>query len=596
MTVIKIKRGDTVPSTSNLQSFEIGFNKTANDLYINNNGTITRLGIKVLTGTSAPASGTGTNNDIYVQYSTSGNDTTIDSFFVKLSGAWVALPAGGASVLMGTTDPTAAMGEDGNLYVKYHTESNVPVVDAFFVKISGAWASVSTSGGAVYLELTQVQYDALSTAEKNNGTIYFVTDGVPTIPKGVFVGTCSTAAATAAKEVVVSADQNFVLEKGVVVAVKFVNTNTAYNVTISVNGGMAYPIYYNVAQYTSNSTSVTGYANTIIYYMWDGTYWCWYNINKFSSYSAMSLAEAEAGTATNGRSIQATVLKDAIKYHALHGIYVGTCSTAGETAAKQVTVDSSQNFKLEVGTTIAVKYSNMSASGAGGITISVNSGTAYPVWYDGAQYTDDRPRVCGYPDHYIVYTFDGSYWVWVSCDNEIDYSNMTNAQAEDGTGSNAQTISPSTLKHAVQYHAIPQVNGTERIVGKLGNDTLYEKVYVFSRSDMQGGSQSNSRITGVFVLDDINYDKIMLTDGQLINGDPDSSLSVLSMPLPIASTNNVYCRVQIQKSIPADPSTPPSYDGLPFVYFDCTYNASLINPKLNSMTWVFTVRYTKLSS
>lgn len=461
MTVYKVKRGDTVPSTSNLQSFEIGFNKTANDLYINNNGTIIRLGIKVLTGTSAPASNIGTNNDIYVQYSVSGNDTIIDSFFVKLSGAWVALPAGGASVLMGTTDPTAAIGEDGNLYVKYHTENNVPVVDAFFVKISGAWASVSTSGGAVYLELTQAQYDVLSPAEKNNGIIYFVTDGVPNIPKGMFVG---------------------------------------------------------------------------------------------------------------------------------------TCATAGTTAAKQVIIDSSQNFKLEVGTTIAVKYSNTSASGVGGITISVNGGIAYPVWYDGAQYTDDSPRICGYPDHYIVYTFDGSYWVWISYDNEIRYTNMTSAQAEAGTGFDAQTIDSSTLKHAVQYHAIPQVDGNERVVGKLGNDTLYEKVFTFTYSDMQGGSQTNSRITGVFVLENISYDKIMLTDAQLINGSPDDTFSVLSMPLPIASTNNVYCRVQIQKSIPADPSTPPSYDGLPFVYFDCTYNASLINPKLNYITWVFTIRYTKLSS
>jgi len=177
MTVIKIKRGSTVPTTSNLESYELGFvtSPGAENLYINNGGTIIRLGIKVITGTSAPTT-QGVDNDIYVQYSTSGNDTEIDAVFVKVSGSWIELPTGGASVLMGTTDPTAAIGEDGNLYVKYHVDSNVPSVDGFFVKISGTWASVSSGGGAGYLELTQAQYDALTPAQKMNGTIYFITD------------------------------------------------------------------------------------------------------------------------------------------------------------------------------------------------------------------------------------------------------------------------------------------------------------------------------------------------------------------------------------------------------------------------------------
>lgn len=177
MTVIKIKRGSTVPTTSNLESYELGFVTSTDDLYINNNGTITRLGIKVLSGTDTPSAVTGADNDIYIKYSTSGNDTTIDTVYIKMSGSWIALPTGGASVLMGTTDPTAAIGEDGNLYIKYHTESNVPIVDGFYVKISGVWATVSSGGGgATYLELTQAQYDALSSAQKNNGTIYFITD------------------------------------------------------------------------------------------------------------------------------------------------------------------------------------------------------------------------------------------------------------------------------------------------------------------------------------------------------------------------------------------------------------------------------------
>ena len=42
------------------------------------------------------------------------------------------------------------------------------------------WVEVgSGEGNASYLELTQAEYDALTPAEKNNGTIYFITDPTP---------------------------------------------------------------------------------------------------------------------------------------------------------------------------------------------------------------------------------------------------------------------------------------------------------------------------------------------------------------------------------------------------------------------------------
>lgn len=41
---IKIKRGASAPSTANLQSYELGFDTTNKILYINNNGTITKIG------------------------------------------------------------------------------------------------------------------------------------------------------------------------------------------------------------------------------------------------------------------------------------------------------------------------------------------------------------------------------------------------------------------------------------------------------------------------------------------------------------------------------------------------------------------------
>ena len=269
-------------------------------------------------------------------------------------------------------------------------------------------------------------------------------------------------------------------------------------------------------------------------------------------------------------------------------VYIGTCETAAGTASKAVTVSADQNFVLEKGATIAIKFANSNT--ASNVTFSINSGTAYPVYYNTSTYTLSNNNVLGVASRYSFYVFDGSYWVWSGMSYFYSYSNMTQAEAEAATVATGRLMPPTVLKQAIQYHAIPQVDGNERIVGKLGNDTLYEKVFTFSYSDMQGGSQDESKVTGVFVLDSgINYKNIMITDGQLINTTPNNSFNVWSMPLPIASASGVYCRVQIQKSY----ATPPAYDGIPFIFFDATYNAAQIFGNKLNMLWVFTIRYTK---
>lgn len=132
--------------------------------------------ISTIFGTLEPTSSVGKNGDIYLK-TASGSITAV---YAKVDNTWLALPTGGgggATVYVGTTDPDSSLGENGNLYAKYHTDVT-PVVDAFFVKISGSWASVSTGGGGglVGLELTYAQYEALTPAEKLNGTVYFITD------------------------------------------------------------------------------------------------------------------------------------------------------------------------------------------------------------------------------------------------------------------------------------------------------------------------------------------------------------------------------------------------------------------------------------
>lgn len=76
-------------------------------------------------------------------------DTTAKSIF----GAINELAAGGggsAVILTGTTAPAAGTGSDGNLYIQYTegTGGAPDIVDAFFVKLDGEWVTVSTGGGS----------------------------------------------------------------------------------------------------------------------------------------------------------------------------------------------------------------------------------------------------------------------------------------------------------------------------------------------------------------------------------------------------------------------------------------------------------------
>lgn len=80
-----------------------------------------------------------------------------------------------------------------------------------------------------------------------------------------FYGTCSTAAATAAKVVTLSNTVGWNLVPGVVIGVKFTYNNSATSVTLNVNGSGAKSIYFGNAVYTGSVAQITGYANYIIY-------------------------------------------------------------------------------------------------------------------------------------------------------------------------------------------------------------------------------------------------------------------------------------------------------------------------------------------
>jgi len=232
--------------------------------------------------------------------------------------------------------------------------------------------SASVSGSTLTLSLF-----GTSTTFSNNRRAYY--------------GTCSTAAATAAKVVTLSNTAGWELVAGTIVGIKFTNSNTATSVTLNVNSTGAKSIQYNGSTYTSSSADVCGTASRVTYYMYDGTYWAWlgsgYIIN--STYSAISLDEITTGTATTGRLITAKVANDWLhtKPHTVSGIWTHNASIVlpsgsyiygvNETSGSMLHFDGTRTIIGSVGATSTVATHIRSITGHA--TIGTSSTATYTI-------------------------------------------------------------------------------------------------------------------------------------------------------------------------------------------------------------------------
>ena len=93
--------------------------------------------------------------------------------------------------------------------------------------------------------------------------------------RDTFNGICASAATTVNKVVRLIDDRGWELRPGVIIGVKYENSNTASNCTINVNGSGNIPIWYNDSAYSGSSNIIYGKANRTIFYQYNGSYWCW---------------------------------------------------------------------------------------------------------------------------------------------------------------------------------------------------------------------------------------------------------------------------------------------------------------------------------
>lgn len=210
-------------------------------------------------------------------------------------------------------------------------------------------------------------------------------------------GSCSTAAATAAKTVTLDDSMSFTLEKGASVFVKFTNSNTASNPTLAVNGTTAKSIYRYGSTVPGTTAKTSWQANSVVHLVYDGSAWIMVGwLNDDSTYTNASLGQG-----------------------------YGTCTTAEATAAKVVTLS---NYALTTGGIVAVKFTYGLCASA---TMNINSKGAKSIFIDGAAVTaTTAKRVLAGDIAYFIY--DGTQYQFLGTDKaerkfDINYRASDNA-------------------------------------------------------------------------------------------------------------------------------------------------------------------------
>lgn len=252
---------------------------------------------------------------------------------------------------------------------------------------------------------------------------------------GAYYGTCTTAAATAEKVVTLKDSDGFGLVEGVIIGVKFSYTNTADNAKLNVNKSGAKSIWYNSSVYTGHDGSITGYANRIYYYMYDGTNWVFVNnssncVNNSNTYTS------------------------------------AYCETAAATAAKAATMTYytlTANRYLHFN----IRYANTAASA---LTMNVNSQGAKPIYINGTASSSSNHTL---PAGSYIAFYDGTNW-YFRTDGKLPAKIDGDAATVNGH-SVAKDVPSNAVFTDTTYTAATTAPGNVASTSAVGTSTNYAR-------------------------------------------------------------------------------------------------------------------------
>ena len=356
----------------------------------------------------------------------------------------------------------------------------------------------------VLLSATATDGDYTGVVKKNTNLKYNASTGNFQVPKingvdvgsapeftdiKVLYGTCSTAGSVPDKKVVLSGTtltdaQYSSLPVGIFLCVKFDNTNSASNCTLSIVNNATTPtkytaptsIYYNASVYTGSSQFACGYANRHNYYVWDGTYWVWVTRGVETEFSNMSASELVTGTSTNQRTVRADYLNEGIQDLITQNAWA-TKNTAVITATSESHADLN-DYKTPG------NYSSASSSVSQYIDNAPTTSAGFNLIVMRIANGDSRLRQIVFVNAgtaiYTRYYSSSSWSSWVNI--ATTYNALTASALKTGTATTLRTVRADYLNDGIKQIAQERVESSNTAidVGKssgysiMGDLPVYE--------------------------------------------------------------------------------------------------------------------------
>ena len=262
-----------------------------------------------------------------------------------------------------------------------------------------------------------------------------------------YYGTCSTAAATAAKTVSLS---GFSLFTGATVAVMFSNGNTAANPTLNINSTGAKPIYYRNAALTSSTAGIIS-KNGVYLFVYSGSYW-----RLVGDVGSIAISEV-ADKLSTPRTI------DGVSFDGSADIvHFGMCSTAAATAAKYVSIP---GLQVKKGSVAFVYF--VVGNSAESPTLNVNNtGAEVIIDHGGALTGNKKNYIHSRATYCFVYT-GGSWELNTNIDTRLNTVSFTNADSTSPTAWTDVSVLSNGLTHSDLFNRISTMFKNVRYLYKL---------------------------------------------------------------------------------------------------------------------------------
>ena len=411
------------------------------------------------------------------------NGSTAKTVNITPSGIGAAASSHGTHVTYSTSAPlvagTAAVGSANNVARGDH--------------VHPAQTSVSGNAGTATKLATArtIQIGNKSNTFDGSANITYTLSDIGAAPAShgqhAVYGTCETAAATAEKAITISGS-GFSLAAGQMIAVKFTASNTASNVKFNVNSTGAKPIWYNNAEYTGNSNRVTGYANAIMTYVYNGSHWVWVSsgVDNNTTYSNVALGHGYA-----------------------------TCDTAEATAAKVGTLSS---YALTKGGIVAVKFSYAVPASA---TLNINSKGAKSIYFRNAAITANIIKA----GDTATFIYDGTYYQLLSIDrwqNDITSHTHNYAGSSSAGGAANSAVKWSTARTLTIGSTGKSVDGSGNVswslteIGAAASGHTHNQINSRGKTTCESGVTSRPAVAGLSMTEAYN-NSYPIAYGNVIN-------------------------------------------------------------------------------